>query len=781
MSNLRFPLFENRRSAFRWVIVSLVAALSLGMDRTAATTLSNATGLTVNVEASGAYTITSSSPAWTFGGSVGQPPANVSVVSGADGIGGFSEIAFTYADSVSHGVGIRAYDNQPVILFSHTNLTAGANNLAFPQLTTYPTTPWYFSYGSLFGLRAFGTLYFDSPWIFFFTNYDSFILSPAANFMVASNVKNGDNSLSFGIQPIITNLPAGFTHRTILVLEHGINRGFETWGKAMTSLSGKTRPANDASVELNKLGYWTDHGAAYYYNHDPTKGYTGTLLAVRDEFVNKGLPLGYMQLDSWWYPKGTSFGARVCTADPLWFTNGLAPFQQQLGLPMVTHARWIDPDSPYRAQYAFSKDVSIDASFWTNTLGYLKAANVVSYEQDWLAEKALTLTNLTDPFAFMDLMAHHAASNGMSMQYCEPLARHYLQGSIYDNLLTMRVSSDRFDTNQWDWFLYDGRLASALGSWPFTDVFMSGEERNLLIATLSAGIVGVGDALGAVNTNNLLKSVRRDGVIVKPDVCLSLTDQTWLQEIQGKNLPLIASTFTDHEGFKACYVFSFARRSTNSAASFTAGQLGIAGNIFVYDYFTQIGTLVSNGNAFNFNTTLPDNFTGGSYFIVAPIGPSGIGLLGDTNKYVSRGKKRISELSDSGSLRAKVLFAPGETSVTLSGYAPFAPSVLAVNGTVHATTYDSVKKVFATTLAPDNTGTATVTLNLNPALRADPIAGHLQLSWPAASMPGFVLESRNSFSSPTWSAVSNSVVLLGDRNTVTVDVTNATTFFRLRK
>jgi hypothetical protein len=165
---------------------------------------------------------------------------------------------------------------------------------------------------------------------------------------------------------------------------------------------------------------------------------------------------------------------------------------------------------------------------------------------------------------------------------------------------------------------------------------------------------------------------------------------------------------------------------------------------------------------------------------VVPIGPSGIGLLGDTNKYVSLGKKRISELSDSGSLRATVLFAAGETSVTLSGYAPFAPSVSALNGAVTSVTYDPVKKFFATTLAPDNTGTATVTLRLNPSLRADHVAGQLQISWPAAA-PGFVLESSAAFSPPAdWTPVPNPVVLLGDRNTVTVDMTHETTFFRLR-
>src|SRR5262249_61837380 len=62
-----------------------------------------------------------------------------------------------------------------------------------------------------------------------------------------------------------------------------------------------------------------------------------------------------------------------------------------------------------------------------------------------------------------------------------------------------------------------GRLASALGEWPWTDVFTSSETSNLLLSTLSASIVGVGDALGQFDRTNLLRVVRADGVIVKPE------------------------------------------------------------------------------------------------------------------------------------------------------------------------------------------------------------------------------------------------------------------------
>ena len=46
--------------------------------------------------------------------------------------------------------------------------------------------------------------------------------------------------------------------------------------------------------------------------------------------------------------------------------------------------------------------------------------------------------------------------------------------------------------------------------------YMSRETNNVLLATLSAGPVGTGDAMGAENKANLFQAVRADGVIVNP-------------------------------------------------------------------------------------------------------------------------------------------------------------------------------------------------------------------------------------------------------------------------
>ena len=175
------------------------------------------------------------------------------------------------------------------------------------------------------------------------------------------------------------------------------------------------------------------------------------------------------------------------------FASSLAAFQNSLGIPLLTHARWIDPSSPYWQQYQMSGTVSIDPLYWSYAATYLSSSGAAGFEQDWLADKATTAYNLTDGDAFLDNMAGAMGQQNIAIQYCSATARHFLQSARYNNLTTIRASMDRFESARWSGFLYASRLASAVGIWPFTDVFMTSETDNLLVATLSAGPLGVGD------------------------------------------------------------------------------------------------------------------------------------------------------------------------------------------------------------------------------------------------------------------------------------------------
>jgi hypothetical protein len=751
--------------------------------------ITNSVGVSLVVGSNGIYSVNFTSPAWTFSGDLAQGLTNRTISSGVDNVGAYSEIGFSYLNSVKHAAGIRLYTDSPVVLFTDTTLATGPNTLAFPQWTYYPVTRSHLAFGSdAFGQYSFTSFYSDSPWVFFNTNSDAFIISAATNYMVASTTMNSAGTISCGINSVITQLPAGFTHRAVLASQNGINQTYTAWGRALVALGGKTPPANDAAVELNKLGYWTDNGAAYYYNTNPPLGIQNTLFAIKNEFASKNAPLSYVQLDSWWYEKAgcqcwsSTSGTYLYQADPTLFPTDLIGFQQQLGLPLITHSRWIDSSSPYVGQYTMSANVITDPLYWSDRMAYLKSSGVITFEQDWLSANGIPAMSLTNGgSAYLGNMQAAAAASGINLQYCMLQARDYLQSSLYSNLMSIRVSYDIFGTARWRAFIIDSRLAQAMGTWPWTDEFRSAETRNLLISTLSAGPVGTGDALGAVSSNNLAQAVRPDGVIVKPDAPLVPTDGTYVNDALGLSGPFISTTYTDNTNSRAVYVFTFGENSGNLTGNFKPADFGITNNAYVYDYFNATGAVVNAGSAFNFTTVMPNNTNGASYFVVVPVGPSGVAFLGDTSKFVTRGKKRISSFADNGFLRATVAFAAGETNVTLSGYAPSSPNLFAFSGAANVT-YNAATHLFTVNVSPGNSGSAMLGISLAsvPTIQiSSSVAGNAQISWPAAAA-GYTLQKTTNLVPPVvWVNTSNVVISNNGQNVTTIPNTNLTMFYRL--
>jgi hypothetical protein len=473
-------------------------------------------------------------------------------------------------------------------------------------------------------------------------------------------------------------------------------------------------------VSLNQIGYWTDNGATYYYHMADSMSYEQTLDAVKSDFDRVGIPLGYLQLDSWFYPKGSSAawdnnGAGiyeyVAAAPP--FLSGLARFQQNLGVPLITHARWIDTSSPYRALYRMSGNVVTDPAYWDTVAGYLAASGVATFEQDWLNDKAQTDFNLTDGDAFLDNMAASMGRRQLTMQYCMASARQFLQSSKYSNLTTVRTSGDHLERDRWTDFLYASRFAGALGAWPFTDNLLSTETSQLLLATLSAGPVGIADPIGSIDGPNLLHAVRPDGVIVKPDVPLTPADASYSNMAHGTDTPQIAFTWSDFGALRTNYVFAFTQ-GTNALAKFSPADFGVSTPVYVYDYFAGTGQLVDPSD------TIQKQISGDAlYLVLAPVGPSGIAVLGDTGQFVTMGKKRVTGYTDQGAARVQVTFAAGETSRAITGYSPVAPSVQAIEGEIGPVAYDNTTHLFRVPVMAGNGSTASIRIETSQ-LRAKP-------------------------------------------------------------
>ena len=215
--------------------------------------------------------------------------------------------------------------------------------------------------------------------------------------------------------------------------------------------------------------------------------------------------------------------------------------------------------------------------------------------------------------------------------------------------------------------------------WPWADVFMSGETGNLLLSNLSAGPVGTGDALGKENVANIFKTVRADGVLIKPDAALVPVDSAYLAEAQKQPAPLVATTYTTQGDRRVVYaVVIDPPKTSGTPYTLSPADLGTDGSAYVYDYFTGEGQPLEKGKSCV--GKVPPG--GVAYLIIAPVGASGITFLGDRDKFVSLGRQRVASVDDQpGQLSAKLLLAACEDAITLHGYSHQKPAVTLQNGT----------------------------------------------------------------------------------------------------
>jgi len=684
-------------------------------------------GLTLDISG-GRYMLWDSEFGWAFNGKLDGPVTHAALKKGRDLVGPYSEIVFDWKSTVPVRGSIRTYEGLKSVFFRASYLeTAPGNGIAFPNLTCPKVARNSFSYkDDTFAPPTFGLAKTATPWVLFDDRADCFVISPASSFMVSTMVGDTNSDIGVGLQPQVKETPRGFNQDSVLSCNKGIGATCERWGSVMQKLFRKRSPANDADTILKNYGYWTDNGADYYYNYDPGKGYADTLVSLVQRYQQEGIPLGYLQLDSWWYqkstydPSGRRGGAKKNNRLPIgsWnrygglmeyrahpdlFPHGLSDFQQTLGLPLAVHNRWIDRNSPYHEQFKISGVGAIDSNWWTDTVGYLKRSGVICYEQDWLDEIYLNSPEMASVVgvgdAFTNAMADACSRSDLTMQYCMGTPRFFLQGLKYSNLTTIRTSGDRFEPRKWADFLYVSRLAHDVGIWPWCDVFKSSEQGNMTLAVLSAGPVGTGDAIGKENKQNILQAARLDGVIVKPDQPLLPSDQTYLDGAAHRQTPFVASTFTDHGGFRTNYVFTFPRSRNDRVAHFRPSEFGVKERVYAYNVLSGEGRVVEPSD--EVSETIGKS--GYAYFMMCPITEAGVTLIGDLGKIVPTGKQRIQSITRTKTgLRVVVSFAKGEQNAILEVECPRTPIISSPSGSASIMSLDSGTGRFSVAVRPLN-------------------------------------------------------------------------------
>jgi hypothetical protein len=224
-------------------------------------------------------------------------------------------------------------------------------------------------------------------------------------------------------------------------------------------------------------------------------------------------------------------------------------------------------------------------------------------------------------------------------------------------------------------------------------------------------MLGVGDALGEFDRANLNRVIRADGVIVKPDDAIAPLDASYIEEANDRRLPIVAAAHTRHQRSITSYVFAFGQPTEQRKARFSPSALGHKGSVYAYNYFDGFGMHLQPEEAVEF--VVPDD---GAYWIVVPVGASGVGFLGDSGKFVSNGRNRVARILDTGALTARVVFSAGESRLRFYGFSLARPKVRAAGATIAELAYDSHTGLFHFDLVarPGTSPVVTLRAAVNP-------------------------------------------------------------------
>lgn len=547
----------------------------------------------------------------------------------------------------------------------------------------------------------------NGPLVLYTDKMEAIVFSPLDHFY-SSLVHFEDGLIHYGLHGDLGETPEDFQHRFVLVRGHGINATVAEWGRILVEDSGLPRPDRYADKGLSHLGYWTDNGAAYYYKNADGMNEEQTLLAVKQDADDRGIPYGYMQLDSWWYFKEKGDGILSAAAgglilwepQPEMFPDGLVSFQEKLGLPLVAHNRWFAVDNGYVDDHEFIFEekmaLPVGQALFDHFMEDAIEWGVFTYEQDWLVTQYWGLDWLRNGVGhaaqWVQAMHDAAFDAGLTMQMCMAGTANLMQAASLPAVTTIRTSVDYAKNvskeTYWPQFHTVNMLAAAVGIWPFKDNFQMSEkwgEAEALISSLSAGMVGSGDAIGKADPQLLARTCMADGLLLKPDRPATPVDAMFL----GHKRPFITSTFSDQPALgRTLYLAAYllARKHPERTAWDRAWfqlryddkdpgdmfvfpdqvtdwhvdlkqDLGIDGPAVIYNWRTGDADLVQN----EFDIPAMEHLYDHSFFVIAPIQANDLALIGETGKHITLADARFKSIDvTDDSIEVTLAGVPGE-------------------------------------------------------------------------------------------------------------------------
>eukprot|EP01084_Bolivina_argentea_P102730 184026_1 len=388
---------------------------------------------------------------------------------------------------------------------------------------------------------------------------------------VGSNGDNGNlDCLVSGIEGNLTFIPANYSISFIIsALENkGIHGAMYKWGDILQKKYQTTKLDPSTDLTVSTLGYYTQNGG-YFYGGNPLT--TSTATKLFEAFVINEIPVGYLQLDPYWYMGGsnTNNGFIWIPRTDL-FPNGLTDLYNKIGkIPLLLYSSYWTANktqnyynSNYNLSLQFSNSLTFDVGWLqgpiAEPIGYESSYNfyrfiisqyseiMMGFEVDFMnweydnfpvfTNGYNTMTNLSEQWTkgMQDALFEY----NFSVQYCMDLPSYVLQSLQYPAVTNARATTDNFPGDKMRWKIaYTNLLLSPLSIRPFFDVIWTTSyqpgnvynvnetdcEMEAIIASL-CGPVGIGDNINQTNKTIINRIVRKDGILLQPTNALTPID-----------------------------------------------------------------------------------------------------------------------------------------------------------------------------------------------------------------------------------------------------------------
>lgn len=503
--------------------------------------------------------------------------------------------------------------------------------------------------------------------------------------------------LRWGWHGDLDHVPAGFSTSLGIFAGDSPRRLLDRWTRR---LGVRPRLAVEHDTLGRRVSYWTDNGAAYWYRTEPrpsgvARTVTETLTDAVASVEAAGVPVGAVQLDSWFYPHETTrpFDTEEWEVPPSglldWsprediLPGGIRPIRDGVGgRPLVAHCRHLSSRSPLVERFACWTDGDhahpTGDDYYEHLLDRALGWGVETFEHDWLVECFLGVRGLrAEPGRarrWQEGLDRAAADRGLTLQWCMASPADLFQTATLERVSSIRTSGDHGylvgPGFLWAWFCYTNALARAFGLAPFKDVFSSGDDHaevEALLSALSTGPVGLGDAIGSTDADVVAATCRADGVIVRPDVPIAAVDDCLRTHAVARPVPLVAECHTDHPAGRWVQVFcaNTYRGEEQVAGTVDLGPAWPDGAVVALDLRTGAVSRPDGG----WPVTLDP--TGWTHHLLAPVLRWGIVVFGDLSKHAPVGRARLSSIAEvdtGGGAGVEVAVAGADEVVTVTGW-----------------------------------------------------------------------------------------------------------------